>query len=65
MLQVSRSVAGIKIETDNFTSGLARVLDFIAARGVRVVSVHTARTTLEDVFIALTGHALRDGPPAT
>ena len=65
VLQVSRSVAGIKIETDDFTSGLARVLDIIAARGVRVVSVQTARTTLEDVFIALTGHALRDEPPAT
>lgn len=57
---VSRSGAGIKIETDDYAAGLARVLDAIAQRDLRVASVQTARTTLEDVFIALTGHALRD-----
>jgi ABC-2 type transport system ATP-binding protein len=59
---IARSDAGIRIETDDFAAGLPRALDLIAARGVRVASVQTARTTLEDVFIALTGHALRDEP---
>jgi ABC-2 type transport system ATP-binding protein len=59
---VSRSSAGVKIETEDFSSGLARILDFLAARGVHVAAVQTARNTLEDVFITLTGHGLRDGP---
>jgi hypothetical protein len=36
-------------------------LAYIAAHGSRVLSVKTGHTSLEDVFIALTGHALRDG----
>ena len=57
---VSRSDSGVKIETDDFAKGLARAMDCLAGRGVRVVAVHSARTTLEDVFITLTGHGLRD-----
>lgn len=59
---VARSGAGVRIETDDFSAGLARVLACLAGRGVRVASVQTARNTLEDVFITLTGHGLRDGP---
>jgi len=62
---VSGSEAGVKIETDDFAAGLACALQTIAQHGVRVASVQTARNSLEDVFIALTGHALRDTPGAT
>jgi ABC-2 type transport system ATP-binding protein len=59
---VSRSEAGVRLETDDFAAGLARALDCVAKAGVRVVSVQSARATLEDVFITLTGHGLRDAP---
>jgi hypothetical protein len=57
-----RSEGGVRIETQDFAIALARALDRIAAQGLRVVSVQSERTTLEDVFIKLTGHGLRDGP---
>lgn len=59
---VSRSDGGVKIETQDFATSLARALDLIAGQDLRVVSVQSGRTTLEDVFITLTGHGLRDGP---
>ncbi len=58
---VARSDGGLKIETRDFANALGRVLERIAAQGLRVVSVQSERTTLEDVFITLTGHGLRDG----
>jgi ABC-2 type transport system ATP-binding protein len=58
----ARSEGGVRIETQDFAIALARALDRIAAQGLRVVSVQSERTTLEDVFIKLTGHGLRDGP---
>jgi ABC-2 type transport system ATP-binding protein len=60
----SRSDGGVKLETQDFAAGLARALDLIAGHGLLVVSVQSGRTTLEDVFIALTGHGMRDGPAA-
>jgi ABC-2 type transport system ATP-binding protein len=59
---VSRSETGVRIETSDFAAGLTHALDCIAKAGVRVVSVQSARATLEDVFITLTGHGLRDEP---
>jgi ABC-2 type transport system ATP-binding protein len=59
---VSRSEGGVRFETEDFGAGLARVLDCVTARGMRVLAVHTARATLEDVFISLTGRRLRDAP---
>ena len=53
---------GIQIETDDFGTPLARALGIIANHGLRVASVRTAQSSLENVFISLTGHALRDGP---
>jgi ABC-2 type transport system ATP-binding protein len=58
---VLRCDLSVKIETEDFAAALARALAVVAQQGVRVVSVQTARTTLEDVFITLTGHGLRDG----
>jgi ABC-2 type transport system ATP-binding protein len=54
-------VGGIQIDTDDFGTPLARALGIIANHGLRVVALRTAQTSLEDVFITLTGHALRDG----
>jgi ABC-2 type transport system ATP-binding protein len=56
------ATGGIQIETDDFGTPLARALGIIANHGQRIASVRTAQASLEDVFISLTGHALRDGP---
>ena len=61
---VARSAAGVRIEADNFGAPLARSLEIIARHGLQVTSVNTSQVNLENVFIALTGHALRDGPVA-
>jgi ABC-2 type transport system ATP-binding protein len=58
------ATGGIQIETDDFGTPLARALGIIANHGQRIASVRTANASLEDVFISLTGHALRDGPQA-
>jgi ABC-2 type transport system ATP-binding protein len=52
----------VRLETEDFGADLAGALGYIAGQGRRVLSVKTGQTSLEDVFIALTGHALRDGP---
>jgi ABC-2 type transport system ATP-binding protein len=59
---VQRTAGAVRIETDDFGVPLAGALEHIAGRGLRVTSVQTGQMNLEDVFIALTGHALRDGP---
>jgi ABC-2 type transport system ATP-binding protein len=56
---------GIQIETDDFGTPLARALGIIANHGLQVASVRTAQASLENVFISLTGHALRDGPQSS
>lgn len=61
---VQHTAGGVRIETDDFGAPLAGALEHIAGRGLRVTSVQTGQMNLEDVFIALTGHALRDGPAA-
>lgn len=42
---------------------LPRLLAAIAAQGVTLREIHTTRRSLEDVFLHLTGRALRDGEP--
>jgi ABC-2 type transport system ATP-binding protein len=63
-ISAQRTAGGIRLETDDFGTPLARALEIIANHGLHVTSVHTAQVSLEDVFIALTGHALRDAPEA-
>jgi len=53
---------GIRVETDSFDAPLAACLARLAEAGERVQSVQAGRASLERVFIALTGHALRDRP---
>jgi ABC-2 type transport system ATP-binding protein len=59
---VRKAAEAVHIETDDFGAPLASVLQLIGAHGLRITSVQTGRVSLEDVFIHLTGHALRDGP---
>jgi ABC-2 type transport system ATP-binding protein len=61
---VRRIAAAVRIETEDFGAHLAAALEHMAARGLRVTSVQSGQMNLEDVFIALTGHALRDAPAA-
>jgi len=61
---VRRTDGGVRLETEDFGAHLARALEAVAAQGVRIASVQTGQVSLEDVFIALTGHALRDGAAA-
>jgi linearmycin/streptolysin S transport system ATP-binding protein len=53
---------GVHIDTDGFGAPLAACLERLAAAGHTAQSVQAGRTSLERVFIALTGHALRDQP---
>jgi ABC-2 type transport system ATP-binding protein len=59
-----RDSKGICLETGDFGAPLTLALEQIARLGIRVTSIRSGDVSLEDVFIALTGHALRDGPVA-
>jgi ABC-2 type transport system ATP-binding protein len=61
---VVRTADGIRVDTNDFGAPLNRCLEALSARSLRVTSIHTGQVRLEDVFIALTGRALRDDPPA-
>jgi len=61
---VQGTAGGVRFDTADFGANLALALEHIAGLGARVTSVKSGQTSLEDVFITLTGHALRDGPPA-
>jgi ABC-2 type transport system ATP-binding protein len=51
---------GLQIESADFSSSLGPVLSLLSGAGVRVAAVQAGGANLEDVFIHLTGHALRD-----
>jgi ABC-2 type transport system ATP-binding protein len=51
---------GLKIESTGFSSSLGPALDVLSGAGIRVAAVRAGGANLEDVFIHLTGHALRD-----
>ena len=59
-----RDAKGVCLETADFGAPLALALEQLTKLGVRVTSIRSGHVSLEDVFIALTGHALRDGPVA-
>jgi ABC-2 type transport system ATP-binding protein len=61
---VHRTAGGVRFDTVDFDAHLALALAQIAGQDTRVTSVKSGQTSLEDVFITLTGHALRDGPLA-
>jgi ABC-2 type transport system ATP-binding protein len=50
----------VAIELDEIHDALPRAVQTISAQGLRVRHLQVAETSLEDVFIALTGRQLRD-----
>jgi ABC-2 type transport system ATP-binding protein len=51
---------GVRVVAQDLQASLPGLLDALAASGARLTSMATRRATLEDVFLTLTGHALRD-----
>jgi ABC-2 type transport system ATP-binding protein len=50
----------LRVVTDDLVAVAPAVLQALAAGGVRVQRMGSERATLEDVFLSLTGHQLRD-----
>jgi ABC-2 type transport system ATP-binding protein len=50
----------LKVVTDDLIAATPAVLQVLAAGGARVQRIGSERATLEDVFLTLTGHQLRD-----
>ena len=51
---------GVRVVAQDLQASLPALLGALAESGVRLTSMATRRATLEDVFLTLTGHALRD-----
>jgi len=51
---------GLQIESADFAASLGPILSVLNGAGTRVAAVQAGGANLEDVFIYLTGHALRD-----
>jgi ABC-2 type transport system ATP-binding protein len=51
----------LRILTDDMDRAAAQVADLLRHQGVAVAAIGPAETTLEDVFLALTGRGLADG----
>ncbi|MFH2052531.1 MAG: ABC transporter ATP-binding protein [bacterium] len=58
---VRRQGEGYVLSVERAAASLPGVLDLLAVRGARMESLQTHQATLEDVFVHLTGRALRDG----
>jgi ABC-2 type transport system ATP-binding protein len=58
--ELKRSDASWRFHTDNATSSLPILLQSIESEGLRLKALRTHQPTLDDVFLALTGKALRD-----
>jgi ABC-2 type transport system ATP-binding protein len=54
---------GLQIESTDFSASLGPVLGVVGDAGIRVAAIQAGGANLEDVFIHLTGHALRDDKP--
>jgi ABC-2 type transport system ATP-binding protein len=54
----------LRLEAESLETSLPRALDLLGASGTVVEAVQSHAPRLEDVFIALTGHALRDAEAA-
>jgi ABC-2 type transport system ATP-binding protein len=52
--------ASVRLALPSAVDGLPRVLHALNEAGVQLTGVEVRRPTLDDVFLALTGHALRD-----
>jgi ABC-2 type transport system ATP-binding protein len=58
------TVTGMRLETSDFGATLSQALAHLASQHCKVRAVQSVQPNLERVFIALTGHALRDNAPA-
>jgi len=58
------TTGGVRLDTEDFGAPLMRCLEVLTRHGREVTAVHTGQVRLEEVFIALTGRALRDEPPS-
>ena len=56
--------ANITLEVQDLGQGLADVLAYLAQQGLQVTSVKSRQTSLEEVFLELTGKQLRDSVSA-
>jgi len=54
---------GLQIESTDFSTSLGPMLGILGNAGIRVAAIRAGGANLEDVFIHLTGHALRDDKP--
>ncbi len=61
VLQAQASGSELQLVLQDLGPSVARVLAQIEAQGLQVLHLHSGRATLEDVFLQLTGRALRDG----
>lgn len=52
--------ASVRLALPSAVDGLPRVLHVLNEAGIALTGVEVRRPTLDDVFLALTGHALRD-----
>ena len=50
----------LEVGVDELATGTVLLLEALTAQGVRVRQIDSGRATLEDVFLHLTGRALRD-----
>ena len=54
------SLFDVSLQTDNSRATLPRIIDQVNVNGTHLVNMNILKPTLEDVFIHLTGKALRD-----
>jgi ABC-2 type transport system ATP-binding protein len=50
----------VNLQADNSRTALPRIVESISGNGTRLVNMNVVKPSLEDVFIDLTGRALRD-----
>jgi ABC-2 type transport system ATP-binding protein len=50
----------VNLHAQNSRTALPRIVEHISGNGTRLVNMNVVKPSLEDVFIHLTGKALRD-----
>ena len=63
--EVAATDRALRLTVDHGEEALPGLLHTLDAAGVRLASVHLSRPSLDDVFLTLTGHSLRDDSPST
>ncbi len=63
--EMTRDCCSVRLAVQHGERALPELLRFLDNAGIALKSVHLASPTLDDVFLQLTGRALRDGSPVT